>query len=231
MSSDNGESSRNGASARSKVLLVDDHPIVRRGLAELINLQPDLIVTAQSDDAAGAVAAVTADVPDIAVTDLSLQEGSGIDLIRELKTRAPQLPVLVLSMHEETLYAERALRAGASGYIMKHEATDKVLIAIRRVLSGEVYLAPKIASTLLSRFVSTRVAPGQSPLERLSDRELEIFNLIGQGLPTRQIADKLSLGGKTVDTHREHIKQKLGFATANELLRFAIQHSLGNGHC
>ena len=223
-------SNGNGTSPRAKVLLVDDHPIVRRGLAQLINLQADLIVTAQADDAAGAIAAVKAEVPDIAVTDLSLQAGSGIDLIRDLKTLAPPLPVLVLSMHEETLYAERALRAGASGYIMKHEATEKVLVAIRRVLTGEVYLAPKIASTLLSRFVSTRVTPGRSPLDTLSDRELEIFNLIGQGLPTRQIAEKLSLGGKTVDTHREHIKQKLGFGTANELLRFAIQHSLGNGH-
>ena len=219
----------NGSSPRAKVLLVDDHPIVRRGLAELINLQPDLVVTAHADDVAGALATVKADVPDIAVTDLSLQAGSGIDLIRDLKALAPPLPVLVLSMHEETLYAERALRAGASGYIMKHEATEKVLVAIRRVLAGEVYLAPKIASTLLNRFVSTRVTLGKSPLDTLSDRELEIFNLIGQGLPTRQIAERLNVGGKTVDTHREHIKRKLGFATANELLRYAIQHSLGNG--
>jgi DNA-binding NarL/FixJ family response regulator len=223
-------SNANGTSRPHKVLLVDDHPLVRRGLAELIALQPDLIVSAQSEDTAGALAAIDNDPPDIAVTDLSLQEGSGIDLIREMKSRLPRLAVLVLSMHEESLYAERALRAGASGYIMKHEATEKVLGAIRQVLAGEVYLAPKLASTLLSRFVSTHVAPGKSPLDALSDRELEIFTLIGQGLPTRAIAEKLNLGGKTVDTHREHIKQKLGFATANELLRYAIQHSLGNGH-
>jgi DNA-binding NarL/FixJ family response regulator len=214
---------------RAKVMLVDDHPIVRRGLAELINLQADLVVCGQADDAAGAMKILESDPPDVAVTDLSLQEGSGIDLIRDLKSRRPQMPILVLSMHEETLYAERALRAGASGYIMKHEATEKVLVAIRQVLGGEMYLAPKIASTLLSRFVSTRVDPGKSPLDALSDRELEIFNLIGQGLATRQIAEKLGLGTKTVDTHREHIKQKLGFATANELLRFAIQQTLGGG--
>lgn len=213
---------------RFSVLLIDDHPVVRKGLAELIDAQPDLRVCAQAHDRASALAAIDESVADIAVTDLSLREGSGLDLIAELKQKAPKMPVLVLSMHEEQLYAERSLRAGASGYIMKHEATENLLDAIRRVIAGEVYLAPAMSSVLLNRYVATNGQPNRSPLEVLSDRELEVFNLIGQGLPTRQIAEKLKLGTKTVDTHREHIKQKLGFGSANELLRFAIQHSLSS---
>jgi DNA-binding NarL/FixJ family response regulator len=216
------------ARERSKVFvgLVDDHPIVRQGLAQLINAQPDLSVVVEASAAPEALAALAAQRVDVLVVDLSLREGSGIDLVRDVSARWPATPILVLSMHEEQLYAERALRAGARGYLMKHEAPEVVIGAIRKVLAGEVHLSSAMSGRLLNRFVTTKPEPGTSLLDRLSDRELEVFQLIGRGLSTRAIAEGLFLSVKTIETHREHIKQKLGLTSASELLRYAIEHAI-----
>jgi DNA-binding NarL/FixJ family response regulator len=214
---------------RRNVLLVDDHAIVRQGLAQLVEGESDLTVCAEAEDAQQAIDAVESLHPDIAVVDLSLGGRDGIELIKDLKHRSPDLPVLVLSMHDESLYAERALRAGARGYIMKEESADKVLTALRRILGGEIYVSDEIQGKMLHRMFASgakAAEPQASPLERLTDRELEIFRMIGEGLSARQVADKLFLSVKTVEAHREHIKQKLDLKSSNELLRFAIQHGL-----
>jgi DNA-binding NarL/FixJ family response regulator len=173
------------ATRKFTVGLVDDHPIVRQGLAQLIDAQADLVVAFQAATAPEALAVLSAQPVNVLLTDLSLREGSGIDLVREASARWPELAILVLSMHEEQLYAERVLRAGARGYVMKHEAPDALLGAIRRVLAGEVHLSSAMSGRLLNRFVSTKPDPGASLLDRLSDRELEVFQLIGRGMSTR----------------------------------------------
>lgn len=208
-----------------RVLLVDDHAIVREGLAQLINGAADLRVCAQATDAAAAMDAVQAHHPDLAIVDLSLKGKPGMELIKDLRARVANLPILVLSMHDEDLYAERALRAGARGYIMKQEATDRIMQAIRHVLAGEIYVSQRISDRLLGQITGGQRV-GRSSLERLSDRELEIFGLIGQGKAVRDIAEALNLSVKTVEAHREHIKEKLGLSNSSELLRFAIQTAL-----
>ena len=205
-----------------RVLLVDDHPILRQGLARLINEQKDLMVCGEFEEAAKALDSIDTTKPDAAIVDISLKGASGIELLKNIKVRFPQLLVLVLSMHDESLYAERALRAGASGYIMKQEATEQVLVALRRVLGGEIYLSEPMSSKLMHQLVGGRPTAG-SLLERLSDRELEIFGLIGQGRGTRQIAEQLHLSVKTVESHRAHIKEKLNLKNATELVHRAIQ--------
>jgi len=211
---------------KRSVLLIDDHPIVRQGLSQLINQQPDLFVSAEAASARDAIDSIEKATPDIAIVDISLDDRSGIELIKDLRSRQPELPVLALSMHDEALYAERALRAGAKGYIMKQEATDKVMSAIRKVLDGQIYLSEKMASRLLDQFVSAKPGDEESPLGRLSDRELEIFTMIGRGLGTREIANKLYLSIKTVEAHREHIKEKLKLKSGTELMRMAVQYAL-----
>lgn len=211
------------AGGPARVLVVDDHPVVRQGLALLINHEPDLVVCGEAATAAEALKAVADTRPDVAIVDLSLKGTSGLDLIKDIKVRHPGLPVLVLSMSDENVYAERALRAGARGYMMKEEATEKVLTALRRVLGGAVYLSDAMASRLLSQFVAGDAAGGGSPVDRLSDRELEVFRLIGQGLGTGEIAHRLHLSPKTIETHRAHIKAKLGLDSATDLLRQAIR--------
>jgi len=205
-----------------RVLLVDDHPILRQGLARLINEQKDLMICGEFEEAAKALDSIEAAKPDAAIVDISLKGASGIELLKNIKVRFPQLLVLVLSMHDESLYAERALRAGASGYIMKQEATEQVLVALRRVLGGEIYLSEPMSSKLMHQLVGGKPTAG-SLLERLSDRELEIFGLIGQGRGTRQIAEQLHLSVKTVESHRAHIKEKLNLKNATELVHRAIQ--------
>lgn len=210
---------------KSRVLLVDDHPVVRRGLALMIDAEPDLAVCGEADDFDQALTAVAKLAPDIAVVDISLSGRSGIDLTKELRNKYPNLLVLVLSMHDETLQAERALRAGAKGYIMKREATTSVIAALRQVLRGGIYVSDRIGARLLGKLAEA--PPGvRSPLERLSDREMEIFNMIGGGASPRHIAEKLGLSVKTVEAHRENIKGKLGLASSNELIRYAVQYSL-----
>ena len=208
---------------KTNILIVDDHPIVRQGLAELVNQENDLEVCGQAKDAHQAMKAVKELKPDMAIVDISLKETSGMELIKDLNAQNPNLPVLVLSMHDESLYAERALRAGARGYIMKAEATEKVIMAIRKILSGEVYISDKMASKMMRKLVGSNTEINASPVECLSDRELEVFQLIGKGFGTRQISERLYLSIKTIETYRAHIKEKLNLADAAELLQYAIQ--------
>lgn len=204
------------------VLIVDDHPIVRQGLAQLINQELDLHVCGQAEDVHQALQAIRALSPDMVVVDISLKETSGIELIKDIKVQYPSLPVLTLSMHDESIYAERAMRAGAKGYIMKQEATEKVVTAIRRVLAGEVYVSDGMAAKMVGKLIAGPAKAGGSPVDRLSDRELEVFRLIGAGYGTREMAEKLHLSVKTIETYRAHIKEKLDLIDANELLRTAI---------
>jgi DNA-binding NarL/FixJ family response regulator len=212
------------------VLLVDDHPIVRQGLAQFIDLNADLKVCGEASGETGALEAVERRRPDAVVVDLSLRDGSGLELIRKLHEARPGLPVLVLSMHDETLHAERVLRLGARGYVMKQEATETVLAAIRKVLRGEIYLSERMASRLLGKLTGARAAAEGSAaaaaLGRLSDREMQVFEMIGRGEPPREIAAKLGLSVKTVDAHRERIKEKLGLRSGNELLRYAVSYNM-----
>jgi DNA-binding NarL/FixJ family response regulator len=211
------------AARKTRVLLVDDHPIVRQGLTQLINRQGDLEVCGEAEDAFAAEEAAAALKPDLAVVDISLKDKDGIDLIKILKARHPQLPILVFSMHEESTYAERALHAGASGYIMKQEGTENLVAAVRRILSGRIYLSEDMESRILQAAVRAGPAKPASLLERLSDRELQVFELTGQGLGTRQIAEKLFLSVKTVETYRAQIKRKMNLNTGMELIKLAIQ--------
>jgi DNA-binding NarL/FixJ family response regulator len=211
-----------------RVLLVDDHPIVRQGLAQMIDQEADLQVCGQAQGAVEAMEAIGREAPDVAVVDLSLPDGNGIDLVKQIRERWPGLAVLVLSMHDESLHAERALRAGAKGYIMKQEATETVLTAIRRVLHGDTYVSERMAERMLAKLVQGKAAsPGGSPLERLSDREFQIFEMIGRGEVPREIAKQLGLSVKTVEAHRERIKEKLDLKSGAELIRLAMSYSIG----
>lgn len=205
------------------VLIVDDHPIVRQGLAMLINQEQDLVVCGQAEDAHEALRVVRESEPDMVIVDISLKETSGVELIKDLQVQYPDLPILTLSMHDEAVYGERALRAGARGYIMKQEATEKVVTAIRRVLEGEIYVSDVMAAKMVSKLVGGAGKKTGSPVERLSDRELEVFRMLGEGYNTREMAEKLHLSVKTIETYRAHIKDKLGLQDASELLRSAIQ--------
>jgi DNA-binding NarL/FixJ family response regulator len=210
---------------KSKVMIVDDHAIVRQGLAELINDQPDLVTCGEAESPPQALKVIGETKPDVAVVDVSLAGGDGIELCRQIHEQWPSIAILVLSMHDESLYAERVLRAGAMGYVMKQEPQETVMAAIRKVLAGETHLSDKIAAKLLRSFSGAR-AQDAPPLERLSDRELQIFRMIGQGRSVKDIADALFLSPKTVETHKEHIKQKLNLASSNDLLRYAIEARL-----
>jgi len=216
------------ATPKSKVFIVDDHAIVRQGLAELINDQQDLVVVGEADNPPDALKRINDARPDVVVLDITLNGGDGIELCRQLHERTPDLPILILSMHDETLYAERVMRAGALGYVMKQEPQETVMAAIRQVRSGETWLSPKMSSKLLRSFSGSRGSTDVAPLERLSDRELQIFKLIGQGQGVRAIAEALFLSPKTVETHKEHIKQKLNLASSNDLLRYAIEARLSD---
>jgi DNA-binding NarL/FixJ family response regulator len=211
------------ASGGRRIMLVDDHPVMRNGLAQLIDQEPDLKVCGQYEDSPGAFSAIASTKPDLAIVDLSLKGGSGLDLVKNIKAAYPHVLILVLSMHDESLYAERVLHAGASGYIMKQEAADQVLSAIRKVLNGGIHLSEGMSSKFVHRMATGKATAGASAMERLSDRELEVFRLIGEGRGTRQIAQHLHLSVKTVESHRAHLKEKLNLTTANELVLLAIQ--------
>ena len=211
---------------KSKVFVVDDHPIVRQGLALLINRESDLTVSGEAEDAQTAMQAVVAARPDIMVVDISLNGPDGLDLLKEIRMRYPDLPVLILSMHDESIYAERALRAGAQGYIMKQEATEKVLVALRRILSHEIYVSERIANRMLQRYIGSRSTGGPPSIADLTDRELEVFRLIGEGHSTRQIAEELHISVKTVESYQAHIKEKLSLRSARELVQHAIQWNI-----
>jgi DNA-binding NarL/FixJ family response regulator len=212
--------------AKYGVFLVDDHPIVRQGLALLINREADMIVCGEADGAPTALRVVADSPPDLLVLDISLEGPDGLDLLKAIHMKVPGLPVLVLSMHDELTYAERALRAGANGYIMKQEATEKVLIAIRRILHGEIYLSDRLTNRMLRQLVHGSPSPKSDPLAKLSDRELEVFRLIGAGHGTRQIADELHVSVKTVESYQAHIKEKLSLRNSRELVQHAFAWSV-----
>ena len=208
---------------KQRILIVDDHPIVREGLTTIINEQTDLVVCGEAEDAQTALEAVGTLRPDLMIVDVSLKGINGIELVKLIQRRYEKMPILVLSMHDESLYVERVLRAGARGYIMKQEGTEKVVTAIHKILGGDIYVSEAMRKKLLRTFQESQPETSGPSVDRLSDRELEVFRLIGQGYGTRQIADTLHVSVKTVNTYRQHIKEKLKFETGSELLRHAIQ--------
>jgi len=208
---------------KKRVLIVDDHPILRKGLSLLINSEPDLTVVGEADNAQRALEMIDSHKPDLLIVDISLPGIDGIELIKTVKLSHRDLPSLVVSMHDESLFAERALRAGARGYIMKQEALEKLLVAIRRVLAGEIFVSDRIATSILEKMVSSENKTASSPIGLLSNRELTVFRMIGQGYKTSQIAEKLHLSVKTIESYRAHIKEKLKLADGTDLLKYAIQ--------
>ena len=208
---------------KTTILIVDDHPMLRRGLAALIESEPDLAVCAEAATCGAALEAIRERQPDLVIVDLALDGSDGLDLVKDMKTRHPKIPALVLSMQDEAVYAARSLRAGARGYVTKQELADTVLAAIRRLLDGETFMSDKLKARLAAKYVSGRTLETDSPLGALSDRELQVFRLIGQGRSTRQIAKRLQLSIKTIESHREHIKQKLTVESAAELAHRATQ--------
>jgi DNA-binding NarL/FixJ family response regulator len=211
---------------RRRILIVDDHPLLRKGITALINQETDLVVVAEASDAQEAMRLIDAQPFDLVTIDISLPGSDGLELVRSIHQRHPQLALLVLSMHDEVLYAERALRAGAMGFVMKQEAADTLLHAIRRILQGHTHVSERIATRMLKKLTSSSSAPGQRSLDCLSDRELTIFRMIGQGRTTRQIAEELHVSIKTVETHRAHLKEKLGISSGAELVRCACVWSV-----
>jgi DNA-binding NarL/FixJ family response regulator len=208
--------------AKKKILLVDDHPIFRHGLTELLDRQVDLVVCGHADSAPGALEQMRNLKPDLAILDITLRGTNGIELVKLMKAESPQLPILVLSMHDESLYALRALKAGALGYVMKADGVQPVLDAIYRALQGKLFVSQRLGEKLIFKAIHTSESDSPSPVDRLSDRELEVLVMLGRGHSTRSIAKEINLSVKTVETHRAHIKEKLGFADANEMVRFAI---------
>jgi DNA-binding NarL/FixJ family response regulator len=206
-----------------RIVIVDDHPLVREGLRGLLSAQSDFEVCGEAASPAEARQVIEATRPDVAIIDLTLKDGNGIELIKELRAQNESPRILVLTMHDELLFAERALRAGASGYVSKHEASRNVIGAVRTILTGKLYLSERMTQRTVQRALTGGGDPTASPLDRLSDREIEVFEMIGHGMTSRQIAQRLNLSPKTVETHREHIKGKLDLKNATELTRHAVQ--------
>jgi DNA-binding NarL/FixJ family response regulator len=211
------------SAGKSRVFLVDDHAMFREGLRQLIERDPEIIVCGEAADAGAALAGIQTAHPDLVIVDLSLGGTSGIDLIKAIKKESEDLPVLVVSMHEESLYAERAMRAGAMGYVMKHEPSRTVKAAIRKVLGGDLHLSDKMASSMVGKFMRGNTEQPASPLEALSDRELEVFRMLGQGKAVRLIADEMSVTIPTINSFRNRIKEKLNLKTSTEVMLRAIQ--------
>ncbi|MFN7137863.1 MAG: response regulator [Limisphaerales bacterium] len=209
--------------SRKRVLLVDDHPLLRSGVAALIENDPEFLVCGQVAQAREITETIRSSQADIVILDISLQGENGLEILKKIRTELPKTAVLILSMHDETIYAPQALRAGALGYLSKQDAPEKILEALRKVAAGGIYVSPRMAGTLLRHTVTGRLRGVASPLEVLSDREMEVFTLIGKGLPTREIARQMSLSTKTVESHRANIKEKLQLKSSIELLRNAVQ--------
>jgi DNA-binding NarL/FixJ family response regulator len=207
---------------RARILLVEDHPIVRQGLAQLLGQTPDLEVCAFAEDSLSALQAVKTEKPDLAIVDISLQSADGLDLVKDLRAKKNQLPVLILSMHQESVYAQRAMRAGAQGYVMKGEPTPRLLAAVRKVISGGLFFSEEVTSELMRRQICGESAV-LSPMELLTDKELQIFRLVGQGRSTREIAEALHRSVKTIEAHRENMKLKLGIKNSPQLVRAAVE--------
>jgi len=211
---------------KKRIVVVDDHPIVRQGFVLLINQEADLEVVGQAEDPSAALTIISATKPDLVLVDLSLKNGDGLEMIKDLSRLYPKLLMLAVSLHDENVYAERALRAGAKGYIMKSEATDSVMIAIRQVLSGGFFLSAKMNERLLTRLTTAGKQDTIDPMARLSDREFEVFQLIGQGYDTRLIAESLCLSIKTIETYKSHLKTKLDLKNSTELMQRAVEWSV-----
>jgi len=207
---------------RHRVLIVDDHPIVRQGLRRLIDQEEDLAVCGEAESTREAKAAIRELKPEVVIVDISLKQGDGIELVKDARAHYPSLPILVLSMHDETIYAERMLSAGANGYIMKQAASDQFLVALRRVLEGGIYVSEVVGNSMIQKFASGGAYISANPIDRLSNRELQILHMIGRGLSTRQAAEALNLSVKTVESHRQRIKRKLNLATGSQLVQYAV---------
>jgi DNA-binding NarL/FixJ family response regulator len=208
---------------KTQVLIVDDHPVIRDGLVTIVNHERDMNVCGQAADAYQALKAAAELKPDIVVTDISLKSSDGIELTKNIKARCPGLPVIIFSVHDESLYAERALLAGAKAYLMKDEVSENIIKAIRTVLSGEIYVSDTISKKFLHKIAGDKAGTAKTPIESLSDREFEVFRLIGEGLKASQIANQLHLSIKTAETYRSRIKEKLNLADAAELLQYSIK--------
>ncbi len=219
----NAASEKKAAVEKNRIYIVDDHTMFREGLRQLIEREPNLMVCGDAPGAAEALQGIRSSKPDVVIVDISLAGVSGLDLIKEVKAEFEDLPVLVVSMHDESLYAERALRAGAMGYVMKHEPAKTVKAAIHKVLGGDLYLSEKMASSVINRFMRGEPEQPKSPVETLSDRELEVFRMLGQGKGVRQIAEELGVTIATVNSFRNRIKEKLGLKSSTEVMLHAIQ--------
>jgi DNA-binding NarL/FixJ family response regulator len=204
------------------VLIVDDHPIIRQGLRRVIECEEDLSVCGEAETVRDARSAIKDLNPDVMIADISLKQGDGIELVRDVRAHHPQLPILVLSMHDETIYAERMLASGANGYIMKQAASDQFLIALRRVLDGGIYVSEAVGSNMIQKFASGGAYISANPIDRLSNRELQILHMIGKGMSTRETANALNLSVKTVESHRQRIKRKLNLSTGTQLVQYAV---------
>jgi DNA-binding NarL/FixJ family response regulator len=211
------------AEMRSRVLIVDDHPMMRYGIVRLIEQEPDLVVCGEAENASRALAAVRALKPQVILADLTMPGGEGLEFIKDVRSLHPEIAVLVVSMHDEALYAERALRAGARGYIMKNEGGEKLVEAIRQVLQGKTYVSENMSGKVLEIFSGRRRRTDDTTIGKLTDREFEVFRLLGQGLTTREIGQQLRLGTKTVETHRFHIREKLGLKSGPALIKYAVR--------
>lgn len=209
--------------AKTRIFIVDDHPLVRDGLANLINQQPEMEVSGGAESVSSGLKGMLADPPDVAIVDISLKDASGLELIKQLKAQLPQVAVIAFSMHEETLYAERAIRAGARGYVMKRESSRRIIDAIARVCEGKLAISEEVATSLAQKLLERPGSATGSPIEQLSDRELEVFRLLGRGYETRRVADTLNISIKTVQAYCVRIKQKLGYGSATELVFEAVR--------
>ncbi len=210
-------------SSKTRIFIVDDHPLLRRGLAELINREVDMVFCGEAEDSPSAMKSIAQIKPDLVIVDISLKGYNGIELIKNIKAFDPKIQVLVLSMHDESVYAMRVLKAGAKAYVMKQEVVDKVMEAVRRIRAGKVFVSERVASRMLDQVVVGGDPAPDSPVDLLSDRELEIVNMIGSGLPTREIAAKLHISIKTVESHRARIKEKLNLQNAIQLVQFCVR--------
>ncbi len=222
-----GKQSSGTGTTKRRIVLIDDHPLIRQGLAQLLDSRSDLIVVASAESAGEGLDLVRKHKPDLVILDLSLAKGDGLEVVKQLKSEMPKLPVLVISMHDELLYADRALRAGARGYVMKKEPSEKIFDAIQHLLRGDIYVSERIKRDMLEFSVSgkRRSEAGDSLLDRLTDRELQVFRLMGNGVPTREIAEQLHLSVKTIESYRENLKVKLNLSSGAALVQRAIQWS------
>ncbi len=222
-----GHKPSGAGSGKRRVLIVDDHPIVRQGLRRLLEGEPDLEVCGEAESVRDAKALVRELHPDIVIVDISLKQGDGLELLKDIRAHYPSMPVLVLSMHDEAVYAERMLSAGASGYIMKHAASDQFLIALRRVLDGGIYVSEAVGNSMIEKFAAGAAYVSANPVGSLTNRELQVLHMIGKGLSTRQTADALNLSIKTVESHRQRIKRKLSLTNSAQLMQYAVNWYAG----